>query len=63
MEKEGRTESIHIQMYVMYAFTFVILLAAAIMSTTETWIFKPYKRSYAPPGISDGQNKSPFTPT
>ena len=62
MEK-SRTESIHIQMYVMYAFTLVILLAAAVMSVTEFWIFKPYKRGYAPPGISDGQNKSPYTPT
>ena len=62
MEK-SRTESIHIQMYVMYAFTLVILLTAAVLSATETWIFKPYKRAYAPPGISTGENKSPYVPT
>jgi hypothetical protein len=61
MEK-NHTESIHIKMYLMYAFTLVILLAAAIMSVTEFWIFKPYKRTYSPPGISDGQNKSPYNP-
>ena len=51
-----------ILMITFYAFILVILGVAATLSSLEIWPFNVYKRNYAPPGISDGKNKSPYTP-
>lgn len=55
-------EKIKILMFIFYAFILVILAVTATLSTLEIWPFEVYQRKYAPPGISTGQNKSPYTP-
>lgn len=57
-----KVKNIHIAMYVCYALLFIILAVAAVLSTLEIWPFNVYKRSYSPPGISTGENKSPYLP-
>jgi hypothetical protein len=47
-------------MYSVYTFIFILLAVIATLSMTATFPFNPYKRNYAPPGISDGSNKSPY---
>ena len=49
-------------MFGYYIFLILIISAASALSVTENFIFKPYKRSFAPPGISTGQNESPYSP-
>ena len=55
-------KNVHIVMYVCYALIFAILTISAVLSTLEIWPFNPYQRKYAPPGISTGDNKSPYLP-
>ena len=45
-----------------YAFIILCLGILLALSLTETFPFDIYKRDYAPPGISTGQNVSPYTP-
>jgi len=54
-------EKLKIIMLSCYSLIFIVLVVAAVLSVLELWIFKPYERKYAPPHISTGQNKSPYT--
>ena len=49
-----------IAFYCSYAFIFLLLVLAAVLSNFEIWPFEVYKRKYAPPGVSPGGNISPF---
>ena len=55
-------EKLNVIMLVGYSLTFIILIIAAVLSVLELWIFKPYVRTYAPPHVSNAQNRSPYTP-
>lgn len=54
-------EGIHIFMYCYLAFLFLFIVVMEVLNWQELWIFKPYKRPYAPTGITTGQNKSPYS--
>ena len=57
-----QVKNIHIIMYVCYALLFIILVVTAVLSTLEIWPFNVYQRKYSPPGVSTGENKSPYLP-
>lgn len=45
-----------------FGFLFLVLVIFLLLSIFEVYPFEVYIRKYAPLGITDGKNKSPYTP-